>query len=195
MDQHQVIRPDYDDDEAWSWKRKSIEGIRQAYGDAFIGLNFIGMVDASLYVSVQWTFGVSRLVRFHVHALVWGIERKDLDDALKGGRYKGFCYLMRPLLPYASSVDIRRVKDGDLLQMIWYMTKMPRKQYQVWSRKSDDPKRSRRPSYQQQKRNINGVNSVRLLAAMRDVRLDQLALSGGEGDPILQRVLRDAKRW
>jgi hypothetical protein len=30
---------------------------------------------------------------------------------------------------------------------------------------------------------------------MRTMTLDQITLAGGEGRPILQRVLEDAKRW
>ena len=52
-------------------------------------------------------------------------------------------------------------------------TKAPRKQYQLWRREKG--------SLKQYKRAINGVNSVRLFAAMQGITLEELTLAGAPG--------------
>jgi hypothetical protein len=177
-DQRQIVYPDYEEED-----NPSIPTIRQIYAELLSGLNYVGMLDPALYVSTQKTHGVNRFILFHVHALVWGIDQKQLDEICNGIRRK-----IKPLLPYASSVDDQPITQGTLLQVISYTIKMPRDQYQLWER-------TRTRSYQQYKRGINGVNSVRLYGAMRDVRLDQLAVSGGRGDRVLRRVYEDLLEW
>ena len=72
--------------------------------------------------------------------------------------------------------------------MIWYVCKTPYKQYQLWQRQESD-------SLQQKRRQINGVNSVRLYADLHDVTLDELTLAGGEGRPFLKALRQDVRRW
>jgi hypothetical protein len=163
-------------------KSASLDQMRATYQKALRGLHFIGMLDPALYVSTQRTHSVPRFIQFHVHALVWGVRAKDLAAFFEGTRDE-----VSSLLPYTTSVDVKHIRDGDLLQVIWYTTKMPRKQYQLWKRESG--------SFQQYKRNINGANSVRLFNAIHDVTLDQLTLAGGEGTRILKLVLQDAEQW
>jgi hypothetical protein len=83
--------------------------------------------------------------------------------------------------------SIIRLKEGDLLQMAWYVSKMPRKQYQLWKRPTETLK--------QYKRDINGVNSVRLYAAMHGFSLEQLAVASGKGVHVLERTLQDTTNW
>jgi hypothetical protein len=92
-----------------------------------------------------------------------GANHKDLADYLEGTRFG-----IRSLLSYASQIDVKPIRYGDLLQVIWYTATMTRKQYQIWRRT--------RGSFKQYKRDINSVNSVRLFAAMQIMTLDQLAV-------------------
>lgn len=153
-----------------------ISNIRRRYRRALQGLNYLGMLDPSLYVSAQQVQGVPRFLLWHAHALVWNISKDALDTWAEGVRPTMSAYL-----PYASAVDCRPVKPRDLRQLIWYTAKTPYKQYQVWRRDSG--------SLAQQKRNINGVNSVRLYAEMRDLTLPELTLAGGAGRPILRKTV------
>lgn len=159
----------------------SLKQIREIYWQHLKGLNFFGMIDPSLYVSTQRTHQVPRLIQFHVHALVWGIDETGLDEVCERIRARA-----NTMVPGATPAEFSAVQDGDLRQVIWYTTKMPRKQYQLWRRASGRLK--------QYKRAINGVNAVRLLEEMRTTTLDQLALAGGEGVEILKRSLQDARR-
>jgi hypothetical protein len=117
------------------------------------------------------------------HALVWGVGEERLKEHCKRLRKK-----VRAVLPYATSADYRQVNEGDLLQMLWYMTKAPRKQYQLYRRPETG-------TLAQFKRDINGVNSVLLHREMAHMTLDQLTLAGGEGKKLLKRTMRDTKRW
>jgi hypothetical protein len=110
---------------------------------------------------------MSCFIQFYVHALVWGMEEKELDAICDDVRLR-----TGALFPYASSVSYR-VRTGDLLQVLWYTTKAPRKQYQLWRREKG--------SLKQYKRAINGVNSVRLFAAMQGITLEELTLAGAPG--------------
>lgn len=154
----------------------TFDEIRKSYVAAMAGLHFVGMLDPALYVSAQRLERVPRFVQWHLHALVWNISEAELDAWAVRIRAQMHAYL-----PGASSVDTAPVRDGDLFQMIWYTAKMPRKQYQLWRRGSGTLK--------QYKRQINGVNSVRLYAALRDLRLTDLTLAGGWGRIIRRRMV------
>ena len=156
--------------------------LRRNYLPLLEDLNYVAMIEPTLYVSTRRVHGRKTTILYHVHALVWGIEEPEL---------KKHCEMVRDeiqaLLPYATSADYRQVNEGDLLQMLWYVSKAPRKQYQLHRRETGTLK--------QFKRDINGVNSVLLHGEMAHMTLDQLTLAGGEGEKLLERTMRDAKRW
>jgi hypothetical protein len=180
-DRRQIVYPGHDEEQGF--KSPTVEQIRETYSQLLRRLDYIGMLEPALYVSAHRTHHVSRFIHYHVHALVWSIERRKLDEICKDIRAN-----IGALLPYATAADYEPVTRATLLYVLNYATKMPRHQYQLW-------KRPQTTSYQQYKRNINGVNSVRLYGAMRDITLDQLVLSGGKGDRILKRMMRDLQSW
>jgi hypothetical protein len=141
------------------------------------------MLDPALFVSAQRTHEVPRFICYHVHALLWGLSQEELDEFLERTRGK-----IKALLPYATSVDARPIRAGTLLRVISYVAKMPRHQYQLAPRPNTI-------SLKQYKRNVNGVNSVRLYGAMKDCTLDGLVLSGGAGNRVLKHMLRDLHDW
>ena len=159
-----------------------IADIRRHYRRALRGLEYLGMLDPALYVSAQQVQDVPRFILWHAHALVWNTSRAALDAWAAGVRPTMSAYL-----PYASAVDCQPIHPPDLRQVIWYTAKTPYKQYQVWRRETG--------SLGQEKRNINGVNSVRLYAEMRDMTLPELALAGGAGRLILSRTVEASATW
>lgn len=167
----------------WGYRPNSkIADIRRHYRRALQGLDYLGMLDPALYVSAQRVQGVPRFLLWHAHALVWNTSKRGLDNWAARVRPTMSAYL-----PYASAVDHRQIRPSDLRQLIWYTGKTPYKQYQLWQRGSG--------SLAQQKRTINGVNSVRLYAEMRDLRLPDLTLAGGTGKLILRRTIASASAW
>lgn len=156
--------------------------IRRHYRRALQGLDYLGMLDPAFYVSTQRVQGVPRFLLWHAHVLVWNTSKRALDAWAERVRPTMSAYL-----PYASAVDCRPVKPQDIRQVIWYTNKTPYKQYQVWCRETG--------SLGQQKRNMNGINSVRLYAEMRGMRLLELTLAGGLGQPILRDAVACASCW
>lgn len=181
IDRRQLLRGP--DTTGWRRPDPTFREIRRVYAAAMTGLDYVGLLDPALYVSTQHREGVPRVILWHLHALVWNTTEAELDAWAEGVRATMDAYL-----PYSSSVDVERVRPADLLQVLWYTAKMPRKQYQLWER----PERG---SLQQYKGQINGVNAVRLYAALRPLRLPHLTLAGGAGRPIRRRTLRAAARW
>jgi hypothetical protein len=179
IDRRQIVRGP--DPAGWRQPDPTFREVRRAYGRAMAGLDYIGLLDPALFVSTQHREGVPRFIQWHLHALVWNTSEPKLDAWAEGVRATMDAYL-----PGASSVDISLIRPADFLQVLWYTAKMPRKQYQVWLRE--------RGSFQQYKRQINGVNAVRLYAALRPLRLPHLTLAGGAGRPIRRRTLRAAAR-
>lgn len=179
IDRRQIVRGP--DPAGWRRPDPTFREIRRAYAAAMMGLDYVGMLDPALFVSTQHQEGVPRFIQWHLHALVWNTSQTDLDTWAEGVRATMDAYL-----PGASSVDIAPVEPADLLQVLWYTAKMPRKQYQVSRRESG--------SLQQYKRQINGVNAVRLYAALRPLRLPHLTLAGGAGRLIRRHTLRAAAR-
>src|SRR3954454_2426826 len=141
------------------------------------------MIDVAYYTSVRRVLGRNIVLLPHVRCLVWGVRQRELDAVCRDIRSQ-----IKPLLPYATAAQYKRVRDGDLLQMVWYVCKTPYKQYQLGQREKSD-------SLQQWDRQINGVNSVRLYADLHDVTLDQLTLVGGQGRSLLKALRQDVQRW
>jgi hypothetical protein len=144
--------------------------------------NGVGMIDVAPYVSAARLVGANRVYFLHAHALVWGASEHFLELAVKRLRPR-----FRSLLPYTTSVDLRRIRTDDLRQMLWYVTKTPNKQYQAWV----DPRTGR---HRQADRAMNFVNAVRLHAVMGHVTLDELTIAGGEGEAVVKAVLADVQR-
>ncbi|MGA4551116.1 hypothetical protein [Methylorubrum aminovorans] len=180
IDRRQIVRGPYTT--RFPRPDPTFREIRRVYAAAMRGLDYVGLLDPALFVSTQHQEGVPRFIQWHLHTLVWNISRAELDAWAEGVRATMDAYL-----PGASSVDIASVDPEDLLQMLWYTAKMPRKQYQVSRRESG--------SLKQYKGQINGVNAVRLYAALRPLRLPHLTLAGGSGRLIRRRTLRTAARW
>jgi hypothetical protein len=55
---------------------------------------------------------------------------EDLIDAICEDISEVTC----AVLPYSVAAKPKEIRNGDLLQVIWYAHKMPRKHYQVWTR-------------------------------------------------------------
>jgi hypothetical protein len=178
LDQRQIVYPTRGEDES-----PTLEEIRKSYARLLRGLNYIGMLDPALYVSAHRTHHVARFIHFHVHVLVWGVRRAELERRCKEIRVQ-----IGSLIRRATPAKYKPVKDRTLLKVTSYTAKMPRHQYQIWSE-------LHKPGMKQSKRRINGVNSVRLYGAMQDYTLDQLVLAGGRGERVLKHMLRDLHEW
>ncbi|TNC06263.1 hypothetical protein FF100_34775 [Methylobacterium terricola] len=182
IDRHQIVDAPDPDFGGISNRGRSHDQLRDAYKGALRGFDYFGMIEPALYVSTQRVAGVPRFMLWHMHALVWNTSRERLER-----RAEDLRPWFRAYLPYATGVDVRPVRTGDLLQMIWYVAKTPMHQYQLAKRESE--------SLQQYRGPLNGVNTVRLYAAMHELQLPDLVLAGGIGCHILRRTCRAARHW
>src|SRR4051794_22606814 len=110
-----------------------IQAIRRSYSCLLRGLNYVGMIDVAYYASVRRVLRHNNILLPHVHCLIWGVREGELDAVCQDIRKQ-----IKPLLPYATAARYARVRDGDLLQMVWYVCKTPYKQYQLWQREKSD---------------------------------------------------------
>ena len=187
IDDRQKIIPDRVAYKDWpEWMQREPEPtwrqMRSAYSKALSQCDCIGMLDVAMYVSAKQVFVYNTVYSVHAHALVWN----STEAALKK-LFRNLPTPFRANIDYATPIDIKCINAADFLQMVWYVSKMPRKQYQLWRRDSD--------RLRQFKGNINGVNSVRLYALMADVTLDQLTFSHGEGRDVLARMGKRVARF
>lgn len=153
------------------------------FSSALSSLNCFGMIDVGCYVSSGTVFGKEESHTYlpHFHGIVWGISKKELERQCVSIRKN-----MRTFFKYATSAHFSLIKPGNLPQVIWYMCKTPRKQYQLWKRMDGH--------IRQFKRAINGVNAVRLYSEMRNVTLDPLTVATGEGTEVLAAVMKQLRR-
>lgn len=179
-DCNQVVNPD--DDFYRKKANPTFYQMRAAYNTHLAGLDCLGMIDPALYVSMHRTHHVNRLIAYHCHLLIWNIDEQQLDRRCRAIRAKTDAFV-----EYATSAHFEPVKAADLRQVLWYCTKTPRSQYQLHRRETH--------RLRQYKRHINGVNAVRLYAETGRRTLEELTLAHGQGQAILNRTLRDARRW
>lgn len=180
IDEQQIVYP-AGVERGWR-PNPGINGIRRIYRRALRGFDHFGMLDPTLYVSTQRVEGVPRFMLWHAHALVWNTSVADLDAWAKDLRPT-----MRAYLPYATGVDHRPVRSDGLRQLIWYISKTPRKQYQLFKRDTN--------SLQQYDGPLNGVNAVRLYSEMRNMKLPQLTFAAGEGRRIIRTTIKATCDW
>ena len=177
IDRNQTIDPDFE----WNGEGKNPTWaqMKVAYSQHLFGFDYIGMLDSALFVSTQRVFNKPRLINVHLHALIWNTDEAALDAAATRLAVRQ----VRPLYSYAKTFDCRPVCSEDFLQVVWYMSKAPYKQYQLSTRDTGRIRQYRGP--------INLINSVRLYATMRNQTLDRLTLAGGRGYEVLQCVRKD----
>lgn len=160
--------------------------LRHEYQRHLLGLNYAGMIEPALYVRLPHGEHYPRGVLWHMHALVWGISEEDLEERCRRLRRS-----YRTLIPRATPAQYDLVRPGDLLQVIWYINKAPRTQYEITKARDSLVGRLRQYTHP-----MNGVNSVRLYKHMSDLYLHNLAVSGGDGKALMKQIKGEAlKEW
>lgn len=157
----------------------------------------IGMIEPAYYVNLQRGVRYSgrRCMFWHLHALVWGVQRKELQEYLRkmviGARYVA-------IADGLNATHIRKIGQGRLAAHVAYLLKSPSKAYRVSVRDREDG--SGEPitdadgvvlqQFKQGKAKLRHGERIVLFHAMKRLHLDRLAVAGGEG----AKLLRTAKR-
>jgi hypothetical protein len=157
------------------------------------------MIEPAYYVNLQRgvRYDGKRCMFWHLHALVWGVSRKELKKRLRklviGGRYVAIADGLDPS-------HTRKIKQGRLPAHVAYLLKSPSKAYRVSVRDREDE--SGQPitdadgvvlqQFKQGKSDLRHGDRIVLFHAMKHFYLDKLAVAGREGAGILRAVKRIA---
>lgn len=171
-----------------SIKRKLMTGLRE--------LNLIGMLEPAFYLNLQSGVNVQhpRCIYWHLHALVWDISYKQLKEIVtelnRSGLYVSIADGLDP-------VDVARIKQTTLPAVVAYLLKPPVNGYRIskCDRTRNDVVVTDSDGvvlewFRQSKAQLRVGELIQLFHATRDVILDQLLTSGGEGAAIARRIRR-----
>ncbi|MGY4368439.1 hypothetical protein ACVW1A_004504 [Bradyrhizobium sp. LB1.3] len=165
------------------------------------GFSYFGVVEPAYYVNLQ--HGVryaGKLCMFwHLHALVWGVARKELKKQLRklvrSGHYSAIADGLR-------ATHIRKIKHGRLPKHVAYLLKSPCKGYRLSVRDREDE--LGRPitdvdgvvlrQFKQGKEDLRHGERIVIFHAMKHLHLDKLAVAGGDGAKLLKTAKRIALR-
>jgi hypothetical protein len=174
-----------------------VDAIKTRLRSGLRGLSHVGTIEPAYYVNLQKGIYLERrCMSWHLHALVWGISKRELRALLRAlevsGRYVS-------IVPGLKAVDVREVQQGDLPMVAGYMLKSPRSAYRVTKYNADkngnvllDANGAARPFYLQGKSELRPGERITLFHTLKPFYLDKLAVAGGEGTPLLARAKRFA---
>lgn len=163
-------------------ERPAMKSLRHGFGSCLTGLNFVGMLEPALYVSVPFSRSTSRrLYAWHFHAIVWDASAEDIQKVRTRVREHQFS----SLIPRAPALDITPVPLEDVLDVAGYINKSPRHQYSLAHILGGT-------RIQQYRRKATGANLARLHRHLEGLHLDDLAVAGGEGTDVLRAIKAEA---
>lgn len=161
------------------------------------GYSYLGTIEPAYYVNLQpgVRYEGKRCMFWHLHALVWGVTRKELRKRLrklvKAGRYVA-------IADGLDATHTRKIKQGRLPRSVAYIVKSPCKAYRVSVRDREDD--LGRPitdadgvvlqQFKQGKSALRHSDRIMIFHTMKHLHLDRLAVAGGDG----ARLLKTAKR-
>jgi hypothetical protein len=161
-----------------------LQRMRRKLGGRLRGLNYIGMIEPAYYNNIYDDHGrnIKGMVSWHGHFLVWGIEQKILAKHVKklNNRFKA-------IMPNFAAADQKQIEYGQFGYKLWYIVKSPCKEYSVGKRSKPD-KKTGVIRFKHNKRDIRLGARVKLLHLMKPLYLDQLAMGGGEGKELFNRI-------
>ncbi|WP_271518489.1 hypothetical protein [Bradyrhizobium sp. CCBAU 53380] len=178
-----------------------LEGIKNRLRRGLRDFSYFGMVEPAYYVNLQQgvRYHGNRCLFWHLHALVWGVTRKELKKRLRKLVQSGHYTAIADGLTAAHT---RKVKQGWLPRNVAYVLKSPCKTYRVSVLKR--PNKRGRPiaspegavaqRFKQGRLRLRHGDRVVLFHAMKHLHLDRLAVAGGAGVQIMRTAKRVALR-
>jgi hypothetical protein len=155
------------------------------------GLSYLGMIEPAYYVNVCEGTHVhrKRMVSWHVHLLAWGEGTSAIRTRIERLNKEG---VLLSIADGLTAAHQKRISKGKLASKLAYMLKAPRKAYRLfkWEQVTSDGEIVLR--FKQKKDDLRPGERLTLFRLMKDLNLDDLALSGGEGADILRRLKRRA---
>ena len=157
-------------------------------------LSFIGMIEPALYVNIAPGTNVQTktLVSWHLHAIAWGKSWREMSRLIS--RCNRMKRHYRPIARDFAGADVRTIKKDTLPQISAYILKSPTNSYRIanWYRKTRSGER--RDGFRQNKGLLRPGERVTLFRLMKNMRLDELTMAGGEGVRLLRRAKRRVRK-
>jgi hypothetical protein len=160
------------------------------------GLNYLAVIEPAFYVNMQAgvRFNGKRCLCWHLHAVVWGVSKKEIKERMRllnrSGQYVA-------LVPGRKGAQSKRVRQGTLPVVVGYMFKPPVNGYRVtrYDRERDgqpvfNEDGEVQAKFLQGKGELRPGQHIKLFHVMKGLSLDQLTVAGGQGVPLLARAKR-----
>jgi hypothetical protein len=164
--------------------------IKRKIGAGLMGLSYIGMIEPGYYNVIydQFCNQQKNVISWHGHFLVWGVIKRQLARHLTKIKPR-----FTPIMPGLCALHKKRIAPEQFGYKLWYILKAPRKEYSIGQRRECDQKTGA-AKFKQNSRKIRPGNRLKLFNLMRDMYFDKLAMAGGEGSELLQRIKYEALR-
>jgi hypothetical protein len=154
------------------------------------GLSYIGMIEPAYYVNIAPGTHVQtkRLVSWHLHAIAWGKSKRGMKRLIS--RLNRMRQHYRAIADDFKGARFCTVRQNTLPKTLGYILKPPANSYRIasWWRRTKEGKK--RYTFKSNKGRMRPGERVTAFHLMKYVRLDELAMAGGDG----ARVLRRAKQ-
>ncbi|MBR0731568.1 hypothetical protein JQ595_22735 [Bradyrhizobium japonicum] len=180
---------------------EDLEGIKNRLRYGLRQYSYFGMVEPAYYVDLPHgvRYDGKRCLFWHLHALVWGVSRKELKKRLaklaRAGHYSAIADGLK-------ATHTRKIKQGRLPNCVAYILKSPSTGSRILVRDRKD--KFDRPvidasgvvsrRFEQKKADLRHGDRIVLFHAMKHLHLDRLAVAGGDAAKLLKAAKRVALR-
>ena len=179
------------DGAAAAFKARSLQNLVR---EALSGIAFVGMVEAALFKrwGPEGPFA-GDWVSWHVHLIVWGATRAEIEVALRGLRAREKAFVLG-----GSVTDVREFSRSELTWKVPYAFKAPLKAYRVgrceheWISQTSGEVRA--PGLRINKELARPGDRVRLLDVFAGKSLTDLFFGGGAGTLVARAIRADLRQ-
>lgn len=169
-----------------------IDKLKRQLRQGLAGLSYLGTLEPALYVNVAGTpGGGKRAIHWHAHAIVWSVDRRDLKarfDKMNANLVR-YC----PIVEGLKGVDYRPFPLADLGRVLSYILKSPSVVYRIYKTEFVTRDGEVLNKFKQRKSKMRPGDRIHAADCLAPHLLDQLAMAGGEGRPLLAAAKKMAR--
>lgn len=161
-----------------------LEGASRKVRNALAGLNYVAAFEFGTFTNlcVNDDEGRSRTISPHVHGIVWGQNKRKIEDHMRKRR----CRFSGGVVE-GKSIQFKELKTReDIARVVHYMAKAPLIGYRV--RPTKDGK------FTANKTRLPYVSHLRNFEILNSYSMDELLISSREGASIVRQIRQDQKR-
>jgi hypothetical protein len=178
--------------DVYAFKRNLQAGLR--------GLSYVGMMESGLFVNIsaEIRWAGKSAVSWHVHAICWGENRTKMKKRFRRLNQNGGYLGLLPSQLGAHQIEIQDAclpnnpERTFLADKLRYLLKSPQKAYRVYKTSRITKNGELVPCLRQRKSELRKGDRITLFHLMKNLRLGELAVAGGEGTDLMRRIKRRA---